>query len=234
MSVKNIKTVILCMLENRSFDNMLGHLSFEGILADVDGLTAPLARDEYANPFQGTLYHPFHRPLDGQLQSDLPHEFDFVATQLAADAGGPRMTGFVQAYADLTGTSPNLNADPMCFFGSEQVPISSFLARNFCACDRWFCPLPTSTQPNRTVAFCGHSKIFQTRLQAIPADGNIFDWLEANEITWGVYHDGLPFFSLYPSLWSTMFFGRKFGKFRNYEQLGTDIKNGVQPQVIIV
>jgi phospholipase C len=36
MSVKNIETIILCMLENRSFDNMLGHLSFEGLLADVD------------------------------------------------------------------------------------------------------------------------------------------------------------------------------------------------------
>jgi phospholipase C len=44
MSVKNIKTIVLCMLESRSFDNMLGHLSFEGLLADVDGLTAPLAR----------------------------------------------------------------------------------------------------------------------------------------------------------------------------------------------
>jgi phospholipase C len=230
MSAKNIKTVILCMLENRSFDNMLGHLSFENILAGVDGLTPPLDRAGYANPYQGTPYYPFHRPADEQLQSDLPHEYNFVATQLAAGSTGPRNTGFVQAYADMTGQPPNSNADPMCFFGSEQVPITSWLAKNFCACDRWFCPLPTSTQPNRTVAFCGSSGIFETKLQAIPADWNIFDWLDKNKITWGVYHDGFTFFALYPSLWPKIF----TDNFHDYEKLGTDIKNGTQPQVIIV
>jgi len=230
MSVQNIKTVVLCMFENRSFDNMLGHLSFEGILADVDGLTSPVTKDEYANPYQGTLYHPFHRPLDEQLQSDLPHEYNYVNTQLAADAQGPRNIGFVQAYVDLTKQTPNLNADPMCFYGSEQVPVTSWLARNFCTSDKWFCPLPTSTQPNRTVAFCGHSKIFETKLQAIPADNNIFAWLNKNNIEWGVYHDGFTFFALYPELWPHIF----GGNFHPYEQLGTDIKNNKQPQVIIV
>jgi phospholipase C len=90
--------------------------------------------------------------------------------------------------------------------------------------------LPTSTQPNRTVAFCGHSKIYETRLQAIPADGNIFEWLNKNNITWGVYHDGFTFFALYPDLWPYIF----TKNFHPYEQLGTDIKNGKQPRVIIV
>jgi phospholipase C len=80
------------------------------------------------------------------------------------------------------------------------------------------------------VAFCGHSEIYETKLQAIPADGNIFDWLDKNKISWGVYHDGFTFFALYPDLWRHIF----GGNFHDYEQLGTDIKNGKQPQVIIV
>ena len=231
MSAQNIKTIILLMFENRSFDNMLGHLSFEGLQPAANGIQQPPNQDQYANLYQGGLYYPFHRPQDEQLQSDVPHEYNFVATQLAAPAGGaPEMTGFVQAYADFTGLNPNIQADPMCFFGSEQVPITSFLARNFCTCDNWFCPLPTSTQPNRTVAFCGQSAIYQTKLQAIPDTGHIFDWLNTNGVTWGVYHDGFPFFALYPGLW-----GHVLGpKFHDYEQLGTDMKNGTAPQVIIV
>jgi phospholipase C len=231
MPLQNIKTVILLMFENRSFDNMLGHLSFEGLQPDADGIRPPLQQDQYANLYQGGVYYPFHRPLDSQLQSDVPHEYDSIATQLApGPAGTPSMTGFVEAYADATGQDPNIQADPMCFFGSEQVPITSFLAQNFTACDRWFCPLPSSTQPNRTVAFCGESSIFQTKAQAISARGNIFDWLATNGISWGVYHDGFTFFALYPGLWDNIF----SGNFHNYERLATDLKNGTAPQVIVV
>ena len=218
------------MFENRSFDHMLGHLSFEGLLPDADGIVPPPNQDKYANLYEGGLYYPFHRPLDSQLQADLPHEYNFVATQLAAGGGRPSMTGFVEAYANSTGANPNIEADPMSFYGSGQVPITSFLARTFCTCDRWFCPLPTSTQPNRTVAFCGHSKVYETKLQPISAAGNIFKWLEDHHISWGVYHDGFTFFALYPELWGRIFSGR----FHNYEQLATDLKNGTQPQVIIV
>jgi len=231
MSLQNIKTVILLMFENRSFDNMLGHLSFEGLQPAANGIVPPPNQDQYANLYQGGVYYPFPRPQDSQLQSDVPHEYNFVATQLAADAGGqPTMTGFVEAYADFTGQNPNIQSDPMCFFGSAEVPVTSFLAQKFCTCDQWFCPLPTSTQPNRTVAFCGQSAIYETKLQAIPDTGNIFDWLTANNVTWGVYHDGFPFFALYPGLW-----GQVLGpNFHDYEQLGTDLKNGTAPQVIIV
>jgi phospholipase C len=232
MSLQNIKTVILLMFENRSFDNMLGHLSFEGLQPAADGLKPPPNQAQYANYYEGGVYYPFQRPEDEQLDSDVPHEYDFVATQLAPGADGtPAMNGFVQAYADFTKTNPNVNCDPMCFFSSAQVPVTSFLARTFCTCDRWFCPLPTSTQPNRTVAFCGHSEIYETKLQAIPAKENIFDWLKNNNnISWGVYHDGFTFFALYPDLWTKIFTGNFF----DYEQLAADLKNGTQPQVIIV
>ena len=220
------------MFENRSFDNILGHLSFEGLQPAADGLQPPPNQEQYANYYKGGAFYPFQRLEDEQLVSDVPHEYNYVAMQLAPGTDGrPAMDGFVEAYADFTKTDPNIDCDPMGFFSSAQVPITSFLARTFCTCDRWFCPLPTSTQPNRTVAFCGKSEIYETKLQAIPAKENIFDWLKANNnISWGVYHDGFTFFALYPELWPKIFTGNFF----DYERLATDLKNGTQPQVIIV
>src|SRR5271154_802620 len=158
----NIKTVVLVMLENRSFDHMLGHLSYEGINPQIDGLKNPLT--QYQNLYKGDVYNPFIFRNDSALQFDLPHEWDFVATQLAQSGVTEQyaMSGFVEAYAIATKVNPNPQPDPMGFFNSSLTPVTSFLANTFCTCQRWFAPLPTSTQPNRTMAFCGDSPIFST------------------------------------------------------------------------
>jgi phospholipase C len=229
-----VSTVVLVMLENRSFDHMLGHLTYEGLVPDVDGLGQDLSM--YENPYKGTGYRPFEM-LPEPLSSDLPHEWDQVATQLAASAVTQQfaMNGFVAAYAAFTSTEPVQRADPMGFFTSANVPITSFLARHFCTCDHWYCPLPTSTQPNRTMAFCGSSEIFDTPPTArlIPCDDILFDWLQRAGIRWRVYHDGLSFFALYPHAWPYVL-GENFRDFENYfhDMQVEPIDAG--PQVIIV
>jgi phospholipase C len=232
MSLANIKTVILLMFENRSFDHMLGHLSLEGLKPDADGLTQPLSA--YQNIYQGDAYNPFPMAGDTQLDFDVPHEYDAVAVQLDCSTvnGQLAMDGFVEAYAAAhNNIVPNPQPDPMGYFTSGQVPVTSFLAQRFLPCDRWFCPLPTSTQPNRTVSFCGKSAIYKTGLQIIPTTDNLFDWMDANHITWRVYHDGFSFFALYPGLW-----GKVLGSnFRDYEHLFKDMQDGADiPQIIIV
>ena len=57
------------------------------------------------------------------------------------------MTGFVEAYANYTGQNPNMQADPMCFFGSEQVPITSFLAQNIVPVTTGFVPYLQAPNP---------------------------------------------------------------------------------------
>jgi phospholipase C len=37
----------------------------------------------------------------------------------------------------------------------KNLPVSSFFAKQYLVCNRWFAPLPTSTQPNRLVAMSG-------------------------------------------------------------------------------
>jgi len=181
------------MMENRSFDHMLGHLKLEDPTYDVNGLSAPL--ENYSNIYNGTGYSPFNLPHDVALDFDVPHEFDAVATQMMLNKinGKYSMQGFVEAYANATGPVVNPECTPMGYFNSDQVPITDFLAKNFCVCDKWFCSLPTSTQPNRTMAFSGDSTIYKTKTQLIGIPNNIFKWMNANSIRWRVYHDGLPF-----------------------------------------
>ncbi|MEO5649201.1 MAG: alkaline phosphatase family protein, partial [Ginsengibacter sp.] len=143
-----VKTVILVMMENRSFDHILGHLKLDDPTSDVNGLSAPL--EKYNNIYKGTNYFPFNLPHDVELDFDVPHELDNVATQMTLSKlnGKYSMQGFVEAYAKVTGAVVNPECTPMGYFNAEQVPITHFLAKNFCVCDQWFCSLPTSTQPN--------------------------------------------------------------------------------------
>lgn len=228
-----ISTLVLVMLENRSFDHMLGHLSLEGLVAGVDGLQGDLSR--YENVYKGGSYAPFAmkpRPLS----YDLPHEWDFVATQLAESPVSQQftMTGFVEAYAASTRSKPAKQADPMGYFASRDVPITSFLAQRFRSCDRWHAPLPTSTQPNRTMAFCGASQIHDTSgARIIPCEQILFDWLDRAKVRWRVYHDGLTFFALYPRAWKHVL-SESFRDFEHYfrDMQSEPIDSG--PQLIIV
>ena len=145
MALDNIKTIFLLMFENRSFDHMLGHMSYDGINNQVNGLTKPL--NQYENLFKGDLYKPYKIQADSNLAFDIPHEFTDISVQLARSSanGQYQMNGFVQAYQDKTNDNPNRQSPPMGFFKQEQVPVTSFLASNFTVCDAWYAPLPTST-----------------------------------------------------------------------------------------
>jgi phospholipase C len=231
--LENINTIVLLMFENRSFDHMLGHLSFDGINTQVDGLRSPLS--QYANVFNGDPFPPFRIKVDSALAKDPPHDKDSIAVQLdKSDANGQfLMDGFVKAYINATKVPLTPKPDPMGFFSAAQVPITSFLASTYCTCNRWFSSLPTSTQPNRTMAFCGDSSIDDTKLQLISAKGNIFDWLVDKGIKWRVYHDGLSFFTFYNDLWHFQF----TDKFKDYEFLFSDFQSEPDasfPQVIVV
>jgi phospholipase C len=197
---EKISTVVLVAMENRSFDHMLGHLTYEHLIPGVNGLEQDLSK--YENIYKGTPYLPFLMP-DRPLVSDLPHEWNEVAAQLAYSAVTQQfdMTGFVEAYAAFTKTEPAQHTDSMGFFASTTIPITNFLARYFRVCDQWHAALPSSTQPNRTMAFCGSSEIFDTGPRLIPSDDILFDWLERSHVRWRVYHDGLSFFALYPRAW---------------------------------
>jgi phospholipase C len=244
-----IDTVVIVMMENRSFDHVLGHLRYDGVNPKVDGLTPPRTQALYQNLFETVLYSPWKDIKDRPLAFDPPHEHESVATQLGALANQQyAMRGFVKAYmlakrdvAEKGGMSkaqaktivPGPRPECMSFLGPFQVPMTTFLATQFSVCHRWFASLPTSTQPNRTMALCGESRIADTKPRLIPADTTVLDWLETAGVRWRVYHDGLTFFALFPSAWHHAL----GANFRPFETLLRDFVNdddATFPQVLIV
>lgn len=211
-----IETIVIVMLENRSFDHMLGHLSMArfGNRRDVAGLVDPEANLDYTNFLDGQGYQPFELK-DGPLPHDLPHSRSLVAAQLGTPGGPFTMSGFVEAYYRATGSKVN-DPPPMGFLSPADAPMSSFLAAQYAVCDNWFAPLPTDTQPNRSVAYTGYSLIEDTKPRPIPTirGSFIFEWLKAHNVSWRVYHCGISFFTLFDQFDEVL--GPNFRSFRQF------------------
>src|ERR1700731_112479 len=133
-ALAGIKTIVIVMLENRSFDHMLGYRSLAAFgKSAVDGLKDDQAwTAQVANPYNGNRYPPWHwKDAFSKMPGDPPHERDNIALQLGAKTGdGFAMDGFVQNYAGVKGvsvTSANLPA-VMGYFTPAEVPMSHFLA----------------------------------------------------------------------------------------------------------
>ncbi|HEY7376210.1 MAG TPA: alkaline phosphatase family protein, partial [Polyangia bacterium] len=232
-----IDTFVLLMMENRSFDHMLGYLRLPafGGRADIDGLTA-LDNPDYANPrANARIAYPFIAPSDEAFSGDLPHERQEIAVQLAyaGAAGGYVMNGFVKAYETYSLSTGLPNPPPMRVMTPPLLPVTSFLADQYMVCDRWFAPLPTSTFPNRLMGFSGTSLIDKSSNGLLPEQDLVFDWLDRHDVRWRVYTSGLSFFTLIPKMWPWLLTDR----FRSVSRLAYDVQHESAdsfPQVIIV
>jgi phospholipase C len=234
----SVDTIVIVMMENRSFDHLLGHMSQSqfGGRTDIDGIPS-LLDPNLANPSgNGTLVRPFIAK-DGPLTNDLPHERPFVRMQLASSpvTGGPSMTGFVKAYEAATGTSGVVDPPPMGLLTPPDLPTTSFLAREYAVCDRWFAPIPASTQPNRLMAISGYTERDNTISGLLPDQDTLFQWLDAQPVPvpWRVYSAGLSFFTLMPKMWPELLTDR----FRRLPALSFDFlhePDATRPKVIVI
>jgi phospholipase C len=147
-NLEKVGHLVVVMLENRSFDHMLGYLSLSGGRPEIDGL-----RPGLANEFQGRAY-PVHHLAATALGIDPDHSSGAIDRQVA----GGEMSGFVaSAAATLSGRGAG-DGDPGCVMGyydGADVPVYDHLAGEFAVCDRWFASVPGSTLPNRLYALCG-------------------------------------------------------------------------------
>jgi len=220
-----IDTFVFLMLENRSFDHLLGYLRLPGFggRTDVEGLTA-LDNPDYANPrANGRIAFPFIAPDDAPFPGDLPHDRQEVANQMAfaGAAGGYVMNGFVQSYELYSATTGLPNPPPMRVMTPPLIPVTSFLADQYVVCDHWHAPLPTSTHPNRLMAVSGTSMIDRTPGGLLPDQDLVFDWLDRRNVRWRVYSAGLSFFMLMPKMWPWLLTDR----FRSVSRLAYDVQH---------
>lgn len=187
---EKVEHIVVLMLENRSFDHMLGFLSIEQGRGEIEGPTAALSNDA-----DGHSYH-VHPATSTKLvkAQDPRHGSVDVAHQIAGGA----MSGFAANYWS-TRPRPRYHGDSpgvvMAYHTAEQLPVYSFLAERFCVCDHWFCSVPGETMPNRCYAVAGTSG---GRIDALrpPRPYNLASFcrhLDSANVEWRWYsHDYVP------------------------------------------
>jgi len=149
--LERIEHIVVLMLENRSFDHMLGYLSLEGGRGDVDGL-----RPGMANGHENRRY-----PIHHLAATDLPNErWDPEHTASATDRqiNGGAMDGFSASYAETLATRGVEGGDPgvvMGYYDASDLPVFDHFAEHFCVCDRWHSSVAGATWPNRLYALTG-------------------------------------------------------------------------------
>src|ERR1700693_1600280 len=150
--IDQLKHIVVLMMENRSFDHMLGYLQAQD--PRIDGVTGAETNPDTtgaATPVQPLAQY------QSQLQPDPGHHFEDVKLQIFGDQpGGPTMQGFVKAYFQKR-QDVNPSREIMYCFPPEKVPVLSTLARKYCVFNRWFSSLPGPTIPNRAFAHFGTS-----------------------------------------------------------------------------
>jgi phospholipase C len=182
--LRRIEHIVVLMLENRSFDHMLGYLSLEGGRTDIDGLAPGMA-----NPYQQRSY-PIHHLSKTHLPNekwDLDHSA--AATDLQINDG--KMDGFVASYAAKLAGAEVRDPDPsvpMGYYNATDLPVYDHLAKHFCVCDRWHSSVPGATWPNRLYALTGKAQ--GSRDDAKPPlyhQKSFVRHLDAAEVPWRWY-----------------------------------------------
>jgi phospholipase C len=228
VALNDIDHIIVVVLENRSFDHMLGYLSLPGgPCPEVEGLRADQGgAPAFANAHAGRTFSPVRLAAEVQAIADPDHARGSIAVQVGArtPAGAP-MGGFVESYATRTVPAPPDPSLAMGYYDAEAVPVFDFFARNFTVCDHWFSALPASTQINRFMLMAGMSPIADNVRGPARNVFNVYDWLERKQVPWCVYKEGapLPFFALDPertlAMLESMALGGPFRRFSRFDAM---------------
>jgi len=174
-SLPEIRNIVVVMMENHSFDNMLGMIGRgDGFPLGHDGLPSAALPDG-----KGGLVHAFHMPSECQTNGVSQ---DWNAGHRSYDNG--TNGGFVEA---STGES-------MGYFLGSDMPFTWGLAKTFPIADRWFSSAMCQTDPNRRYLFAGTSLglIDDSYPTELPPNGTIFDSLNKYGITWKDYYSDNP------------------------------------------
>jgi phospholipase C len=230
MSGPPIEHVVVLMMENRSFDHMLGLLEHPKLPKVTDEpLPNPLDPADPAGP----SFTAFE--LDGHqsLSADPKHGYPDVMRQLTAKpppwdpADDLTNTGFAWNYHQRRAAS---GGEVLGCYSEQLLPVLSMLAKEYAVCSRWFCSVPSETWPNRLFAHAATSDNLVENDERLYSNKTVFELLSKAEKSWQVFagdipqvavfsellwHDGGPRFSRL----SAFFERAKKGKLPNYSFL---------------
>jgi len=139
------------MMENRSFDHMLG--SLRAVNPNIQGFPAT-----FSNPdTTGKEIKPEAKAkYQGQLDPDPNHHFAPVDEQIFNGTGSADMRGFVRSYFKQRKDVKNSHKI-LYYFKRDQLPVLTTLALEYAVFNRWFASIPGPTLCNRAFAHYGTS-----------------------------------------------------------------------------
>ena len=187
----------MLMLENRSFDHMLGYLPFPD--RHFNGLQHGPHVNMSAGP-HGLVPVPASNTGTPDLV-DPNHKYAGVVEQLEGFGGVAFNGGFVKSYAEFT---KDPSAGPLvmqCLDPKNACPILAELALQFAVCDAWHSSVPGPTWPNRNFAHAATSDGEVDSDYGFYYDKTIFEQLANARRTWHIYHDGPAQAWFFRKLW---------------------------------
>lgn len=193
----DIQHVVVLMLENRSFDCILGRLYPQD--PDFRGLT--LNESNHYGMTYGVWNDPSMTVATACIPDPDPGEaFQDMNVQLFGPTGRlpasvADMSGFALNYGTLPASAGY--RDPgavMHYFTPEQVPVISKLAKAFGVCDYWHASAPCQTWPNRFFVHTGTALGFvDNNTFKVPFEADsLFRRLEDCDKSWRVYFHDMP------------------------------------------
>jgi phospholipase C len=185
-----IEHIVLLVMENCSYDRMLGGLERR----------PPSACN--LEPGGASFCQDASRVV--RVRPDPKHELSNVLFQI--DGGNANFVrDYSVAYPETTGAQ---RRDIMGYYPAGFLTSLHSLARAFTVCDTWFCSVPGPTWPNRLFALSGASK-GRVKMPESVFDPNIhwydqttlFDRLNEENVDWKVYVGDVPLSLLFTHQW---------------------------------
>jgi phospholipase C len=244
--LSSIQHIVTLMLENRSFDHMLGFLytdqgnkspagqPFEGLTGKESNPISP------GKPVSVFKIQPSDQNAYFMPGSDPGEGYSATNSQLFGSVTAPTPPvatnqGFVSDYVYTLGWESKKTGmvlpgtvaqNIMGIFTPAMLPILSALARGYAVCDHWYCSAPTETLPNRAFANAATSQGHMndnTKSFTVPS---IFGLMTDHNVSWSIYgYDEEPMTRLdFPD--TTAAADSHFGVFKDFQAAAA---NGTLP-----
>jgi phospholipase C len=183
--------IVVVMMENHSFDNLLGALAHSG-QPRAHGLRINrhgVARNSNPGP-EGSV--PSFVIANTEQAPSVTQTWNATHTQI----DGGRMDGFVRSVG---------NDEPMGYWTEDVLPFAYSFAKTFTLANKWFCSAPCQTYPNRRFLMAGTAygdiaTDTESLQDAPPPNGTIFDRLSTYGVSWRNYFTDLPQTAIIPSV----------------------------------
>jgi phospholipase C len=185
-----IEHIVVLMMENRSYDHMLGYLPYG------HGLTGK----EYnlVDPADATSEKVYVSNRSGYVTATNPaHDVVSIEKQVYGGLGQiidpAPMNGFVKVQIETAKGNVEEGKKIMECFDPVKIPALTTLAREFVLCDHWHSSVPGPTWLNRFFVHSATSDgVSFDDARHLYKMKTIFDALFENGFTWNVYYGDIP------------------------------------------